>query len=1422
MNICVPDDSGNMVPTNQQTMAVNLTDSVKVQDLAGGHITVNMQVPSSQPVAADYINILDIVLDNSTKLDFSAPTNSLNVDNGQASIVLTDVDGMGTAMVTHSADGPTISLTPEQVSALTAAAANGDHALSIIANQISNPVTDHMTHHHQQNSMETHSMQNNELVVQTLQSPQLHSQQLQAQSLQTQSLQTQSLQTQSLQTQSLQSQSLQTQSLQTQSLQTQSLQTQSLQSPPLQSPNLQSQSLQSRSLNQHINNVSDTDNRLTSQSNQSVTMDTAVTMDTGESAEGVIIKDDNGDLLEFEDTVELEERDNNREATLDGGLVRFRCQLCMAVFADKTQCKEHMSKEHQLDYVESSPISPKPSPKPPTVTGPKQRHACKECGRQYVTKPALKKHYLLVHKKNYDVPLQKTTSKCIHPGCEKMFYHRQKMIDHLKMAHNVNCVQEDLVFSSWDEFLVWKEKEEDANFVHFSKNSTHTNAKNYMLVNFTCQREGKTGYKYKGGQQKKYKDLVIGEKLCPARMRARLDKPTNRVTVQYCKSHNHKLSFQDFLYRRMPDWLRNEIREKLASGMSSEEIYKEFQSTDNVRENRGERFAPSKRQFVTLVNIKTLAKRMQIKEQPTGKGLHFDAEPVAIQIQKLLDESYKPVLLYKEQGHKTEVGPTEIDQISGSHDLVLIGIQTREQKEMFIKHGSKMVFIDITDTFVTPPFYVATVKVLDDYHKGYPVGYLISNSRDETILFYFFREMQMRICDTDLKIQAVMTENSCNEFYAFRSAFGDDIKHLLCKWNLHRAWCQKIHEECSGDESLQQELYFIFVTMLEEFDVTKFENIATEFVNNYQARCPNFITFFMTNYLSQPEVWATCHRNVSHSDCDEILYGDRLQDRFLKETKTNQRIKSIDDVLDVILKFEHEDYFNRGLNLLLDPPEPELQFSEHDRGMRIGNSNVSENQVADNRWFVKTLEKDPADLSSMKEETYIVTWKADVCEKDFCRERCLKLACFGLCGHLYHCSCDLKTITPCRHVHKVHSMRIGVTQCQAEQQQEMDVNKPPNDSKIDASGVSGNQDVVLTTTCEPHVNTSPPKEEAKLNLITQAHVKPGPNPEEIKKQKLAKIKSDILKIYRFLDSDNIQRYSLDFIGSGLKSIISECKVIDSIGQIKTEVPDKYDTAEKDERELDMLAKKLSRQRNSSMGVSAPVVVEIEQDLQLYNTFRKRVTGSSEETPEDRMAKLSQSEVIRVSIESNPKFRGSHLQQTSSTPNVIVAKEEKSLEGFEDVTLEFVPSVDVQDKEWKPNARPVSKRGGHAKRGRPRKVISEGYGDDIISEQTTFSSPDTSNIQTVPDMLVTTVSDVSLTSDDVSLSNEFPVGSGDTLTHSPLCEDDSNQLDTDQLNSDQLNSDQLNSDQLDSDQLGSDQLGSNQLESNRLESTDHLT
>ncbi|XP_057292978.1 uncharacterized protein LOC130621667 isoform X2 [Hydractinia symbiolongicarpus] len=981
-----------------------------------------------------------------------------------------------------------------------------------------------------------------------------------------------------------------------------------------------------------------------------------------DNVKDIVMKDDNGDEIEFEEDMET--------------VQEFEEPVGGSSAESKNVEKSGTKGEH--------------------------KYKCDECAKPYVTKAALKKHLQLVHNKEMEGQVQKATSKCIHPGCEKIFYHRQKMIDHLREAHGVKCVQEDLVFNSWDEFLLWKEKEEDANFVHFSKNSTHTNAKNYMLTNFTCQREGKAGYKYKGSQQKKYKDLVIGERICPARMRARLDKPTGRVTVQYCKSHNHKLSFQDFLYRRMPDRLRNEIREKLAAGMTSEEVYKELKSSDNLRESRGERFAPSKRQFVTLVNIKTIAKRMQIKESGPPKNFVLEPEPYAIQMQKLLDETYNPVLLYKDQGCNVEIGPEEIDQITGAHDLLLIGIQTKEQKDVFIKNGHKIVFIDITETLITPTQYLITVKVLDEYNKGYPVAYLISNSRDETILFYFFRELQVRVQDTDLKVTAVMTENSCNEYYAFRSVFGDDVKHLLCKWNLHRAWCQKIHEECAGDEALQQELYFIFVTMLEEVDLAKFESIATEFVNNYQSRCANFITFFMSNYLSQPEVWASCYRNNPYADCDEILYGDRLHDRIKREIKNNHKVKAIDDILDLILKFEHEDYFNRGLNLMLNPPEPMLVISEHIAGMKIKNASVVENYSTDNRWLVKTTKRDPADLQSIKEEAFIVTWKADICEKDFCRERCLKLACFGLCGHLYHCSCDTETVTPCRHVHKVHSMRIGVGQYQNDEESSKEENKEASD-EIDHGKVD-----MVTTELIGETNQS----EQKLNLINQVHATTAPDLSHAREQKLKKIKLDLVQLYKFLEKDNIQKYSLDFIEAGLKKVIDECKVIDSIGQSKSieSFHGKRKAPEKDLEEFELLVRSVKRKK--VMGTSVPVIVEIEPNPAVYNTFRKRMTGSNEETPEDRMLRLSKSKNITINIESDEKYRKTQSQQVTSTPGIIVAKEgDESPLKVEDEEFKLdLYQPDEADTEWTPRGprkgKAKSKSLGRKKNTKPKAASIE--------------------------------------------------------------------------------------------------------------------
>src|SRR6266568_1964 len=58
-----------------------------------------------------------------------------------------------------------------------------------------------------------------------------------------------------------------------------------------------------------------------------------------------------------------------------------------------------------------------------------------------------------------------------------------------------------------------------------------------------------------------------------------------------------------------------------------------------------------------------------------------DATSVMLLVQKLQQESYDPILLYKPQGGAVVVGSSDINLLPNSDDLFMLGIQSREQKE---------------------------------------------------------------------------------------------------------------------------------------------------------------------------------------------------------------------------------------------------------------------------------------------------------------------------------------------------------------------------------------------------------------------------------------------------------------------------------------------------------------------------------------------------------------------------------------------------------------------------------------------------------------------------------------------------------------------------------------------------------------------
>ena len=116
------------------------------------------------------------------------------------------------------------------------------------------------------------------------------------------------------------------------------------------------------------------------------------------------------------------------------------------------------------------------------------RFHCTECDCSYSRKEKLKQHL----QKQHDILMEESfnSTVCKHPGCGETFYHKNKLIKHMKIEHKVEIHEKTVLFDSEEEFYSWKEKEELSNHVYFSKESVDVDKGNVRHMYFYCQRDG--------------------------------------------------------------------------------------------------------------------------------------------------------------------------------------------------------------------------------------------------------------------------------------------------------------------------------------------------------------------------------------------------------------------------------------------------------------------------------------------------------------------------------------------------------------------------------------------------------------------------------------------------------------------------------------------------------------------------------------------------------------------------------------------------------------------------------------------------------------------------------------------------------------------------------------------------------------------
>ncbi|KAI8482788.1 hypothetical protein Bbelb_394500 [Branchiostoma belcheri] len=152
--------------------------------------------------------------------------------------------------------------------------------------------------------------------------------------------------------------------------------------------------------------------------------------------------------------------------------------------ASPKQSERPAAAEEQLDYTEENTQKTKCHNQHPPLT-------CSFCQKTFKRKDNLKRHWRHVHKQQLDdAAVRVKKAKCLHPTCDHVFYHITTMLRHLEESHFVKHASSTHHFTSMNDFLAWKEREETNKFVYFSKHRRETVGKSARYIYYICQNDG--------------------------------------------------------------------------------------------------------------------------------------------------------------------------------------------------------------------------------------------------------------------------------------------------------------------------------------------------------------------------------------------------------------------------------------------------------------------------------------------------------------------------------------------------------------------------------------------------------------------------------------------------------------------------------------------------------------------------------------------------------------------------------------------------------------------------------------------------------------------------------------------------------------------------------------------------------------------
>ncbi|XP_062604065.1 uncharacterized protein LOC134265856, partial [Saccostrea cucullata] len=663
-------------------------------------------------------------------------------------------------------------------------------------------------------------------------------------------------------------------------------------------------------------------------------------------------------------------------------------------------------------YVKSEETSPNDDLQTQKKTGAK---ICPKCKVSFKKLSNLKSHIKKFHSSSVPSLSENTKRKlqpCMISSCAMKFLTIDQLLEHAINAHDADIKVEHLTFESLALFSDFRSKEEMSSNTRFVRRSRpQVNKKGGKTYSLVCHRNGPVSqHRAKGVQPKTSRKNKKGHcqinNLCPARMSV-CEMKDGKVMVKYVKSHTHSLSFEQTKYLPIPDSLKSEILNMLSLKIPINCII------DKVREHfsgRGNRDNLDDLKYYHLIDRKKIHSLKTKLADPTIIQDSNDAISTSLKVEALRQESFNPVLIFKQQGIE------DPSKRLNKEDFIL-AIMTKEQLNMYKSFASRILCMDSTHKTNSYSFKLITLMVPDEFRKGYPVAFCISNREDETTMSLFLSSVKNLSPET--KVKVIMTDDDNAGWNAAKSVYGSDLQHFLCTWHIQRSWIKNIHNHFRNDVH-KTEVYCYLCALLQaksENDFIKYKDALVSKLNNLN---PSFLNYLNDHYFNRPEKWSLCFRKgTEYGNVNTNMFVESFHNQLKTIYFSGKRNRRIDVLLDTLLKIEN-DHFIRHLQRVSynNPSDEDIRITDrHRKSLEIDNTKVK--QISSS---VFSLESGP--------ENYIIEAILSDCSQEHCYTKCKNLPCINLCYHMYKCSCaDYHNGHICKHIHKIHSLsRSRVTQ----------------------------------------------------------------------------------------------------------------------------------------------------------------------------------------------------------------------------------------------------------------------------------------------------------------------------------------------------------------------------------------------------------